>query len=227
MLEQDEVEEVLDLHRRSYALLRWIDGKVRAGTLPLGALHGALDAGRAAAEWLCRNAASLPSEARPPDGTQERFGHLLASYLNTSFEVATTRRTGARSGCGCEWCSYLVAVPHLRARQPSRLDERIAAELKLDCLEALAVEAELPMFREELAALLAASADLQRPLAMGAYVRELCRRTAFRGQGRPVLALWRELAWREGRPDRRFELSATDVLRAEARVIARLRDLAR
>jgi hypothetical protein len=48
MLDRDHVEEISDLQRRSYALLRWIDAKVQDGTLPIGSLHGALDASAAA-----------------------------------------------------------------------------------------------------------------------------------------------------------------------------------
>ena len=38
------------------------------------------------------------------------------------------------------------------------------------------------------------------------------------GAAEPVLALWREIAWKEGRPDRKFEPTAEFVLAAEARV---------
>jgi hypothetical protein len=87
MFDRDQVDEILDLQRRSYALLRWIDATVQSGTLPLGSLHGALDASHAAAEWLSRNAASLPPNARPPQGKLEKFAHLFASYLVTSFQI--------------------------------------------------------------------------------------------------------------------------------------------
>jgi hypothetical protein len=218
MLVRDEVEALLDMQRRSYALLRWVGEKVEAGTLPLGALHGALDAPHAAAEWLSRNAASLPVGARPPEGTLDAFAHLFASYLVTSFEVASTKRV--RSGCSCGFCSYLVHAPNLRAQTPSVLDEQIAQQLKLDCLEALAQDAGAPLLRIELEQLVGSAPSVGRQLAIVTYVRELGRRSSFRGQGRAVLALWREFAWRDRRPIKNFALSTEDVLTAERRVCA-------
>lgn len=221
MFDREQVDEILDLQRRSYALLRWIDAKVQSRTLPLGSLHGALDAAHAAAEWLSRNAASLPANARPPEAGIEKFAHLFASYLVTSFQVSG--RKNVRAACGCELCSYLVDVPHLKVRTPSKLDEEIAEKVKLDCLEAMAMEAGAPLFRAELESFIAANEELRRPLAMVAYLRELDRRSTYRGQGRPVLALWRELAWEGGRPDKRFELTSDEVLRAEDAIRDRLR----
>jgi hypothetical protein len=214
MLDRERVDTLLDLQRRSYALLRWIDGKVQSGTLPLGSLHGALDASQAATEWLSRHAATLPADARPPEGKLPEFARLFASYLVTSFEVRPRKRV--RAACGCELCAYFVEVPNLKARAPSKADRQIADELKLDCLEALAGEAGVPLFREELADILRSNAALETPLALVTYVRELDRRAEFRGQGRPVLALWREFAWKNGRPMRGFELATEKVLQAEA-----------
>lgn len=148
MFRRDRLDELLDLHRRSYGLLRWIDHKVQSGAVQLSSLHGALDAGRAAAEWLSRNAASLPHEVRPPENLIDRFAHLFASYLVTSFQISDRKRI--RAGCGCDWCSYIVNAPNLRARTPTKLDQQIADQLKLDCLEVLAAEAEAPLFRSEL-----------------------------------------------------------------------------
>jgi hypothetical protein len=97
--------------------------------------------------------------------------------------------------------------------------------VKLDCLEALAAEAGAPLFRAELESFIAANEDLRRPLAMVTYIRDLDRRSAYRGQGRPVLALWREFAWKGGRPDKKFELTSEEVLRAEDAIRDRLRSV--
>ena len=58
------------------------------------------------------------------------------------------------------------------------------------------------------------------------WTRELDRRSRFRGQGPAVLALWREFAWKGARPDRKFELSEEEILKAEGVVRAGLRRLA-
>ncbi|HSM91280.1 MAG TPA: hypothetical protein VLT47_00245 [Anaeromyxobacteraceae bacterium] len=225
MFTREGVDELLDLQRRSYALLQWVNDRVQAGTLRVDAMHGSLDAASAAAEWLKRNAATLPTAARPPEGKLEWLGHLFASYLTTSFELRSVKRVS--DGCPCGFCTYLVAAPNLRARTPSGEDRRLARQLQLDLLEELAAEEGLALFREELQPLLQEARALGRPLAMVTWVRELSRRAAFRGQGSPVLALWREFAWKGARPDRRFELTTDAVLEAEELVQNALRAMAR
>lgn len=220
MFVREEVEALLDLQRRSYALLRWVGEIVEAGTLPLGSLHGALDAAGAAVEWITRNQSTFPPDARPPEGRVEALAHLFASYLTTSFEVASSKRVS--DGCDCGFCTYLVNAPTLKAQTPSRVDENIAKTLELDFLEELALESGLPLLRGEVRTLLERTPETARAVAMLTYVRELGRRSAFRGQGRPVLVLWRQLAWKEGRLDRRFALTAEKVLAAEELVSAEL-----
>jgi hypothetical protein len=220
MFTREGLDRLLDLQRRSYALFQWVNARVQAGTLRVEALHGSLDAGTAAAEWLRRNMSVLPVDARPPDGELEALAHLFASFLTTSFEVASVKRVSA--GCSCGFCTFLVAVPNLRARNPSSRDQQLADQLKLDCLEEFASALELPLFRAELEPVLGEGA-LRPALAMVTWARELLRRSTFRGQGTPVLALWREFAWMGRRPDRKFELTTDRVLEAEAMVAAALR----
>lgn len=225
MFTREEVDELLDLQRRSYALFQWVSDRVQTGTLSVDAMHGSLNAAGAAEEWLKRNGATLPTVARPPEGKLEKLSHIFASYLTTSFELRSVRRVS--DGCPCGFCSYLVAGPNLRARTPSNEDRRLARELELDLLEELAAEEQLALFREELLPLLGEERALGRPLAMVTWVRELSRRAGFRGQGSPVLALWREFAWKGERPDRRFELTTDAVLEAEERVRGALAAMAR
>jgi hypothetical protein len=116
-------------------------------------------------------------------------------------------------------------VPNLKVQTPSRRDESIARALELDYLEELSVETGLPLLRDELRTVLGRTPELARAVAILTYVRELGRRSAFRGQGRPVLALWRQFAWKEGRLDRRVQLTAEKVLAAEDLVRAELRRL--
>jgi hypothetical protein len=88
-------------------------------------------------------------------------------------------------------------------------------ESRLDALEALAADTGAALFREELGSFLREHPSLDRCVALVAYARELDRRSAFRGQGRPVLALWRDFAWKEGRPIKSFELTTEEVLLAQ------------
>lgn len=221
MFDRARLDWLIDLHARSYALLHWAAEQSRRGALPLGRVHGPLSAPEAALEWVERNWASLPAGARPDRADVEPFAHLFASYLLTSFTVVPKRlRRVSSCGCDCGFCSYLVAASVLALRDPSARDRAVAEQVKLDCLEALALEAGAPLLRTELASL--ARGPSRRDLALVTYLRELDRRTSYRGQGQPVLALWRELAWSEGRPRRGFALEAAEVLAAEERLRALL-----
>ena len=76
----------------------------------------------------------------------------------------------------------------------------------------------MQLFANEVDRFLGEHPELDRDVAIVAWTLEVPRRGEFRGQGEPVLALWREIAWKEGRPDRKFEPTAELVLAAEARV---------
>jgi hypothetical protein len=216
MFDDTRLREALQLQRKSYQLLRWANKAVREGRLKVAELHGNMSTSQAAHSWIERNRSSLPPEARPEPGQIDQFAHLFASYLITSFQV--TRQRWVSDGCACSFCSYLIAVPHLQAKTPSRLDREVARKLKVIALEKLALNAGLPLFAEEVERFLGEHAELERDVALLAWTSEVLRRGEFRGQGEPVLALWREIAWKGGRPDRKFEPTAEVVLAAEARI---------
>jgi hypothetical protein len=111
----------------------------------------------------------------------------------------------------------------LQAKNPTRLDQEIAHKLQVIALEKLALDAGLPLVAQELERFLEKHADVRRDAALVTWAVEVLRRGEYRGQGVPVLALWREVAWKEGRLDRKFEPTAELVLAAEARIGAALR----
>jgi len=222
MFDEARLREALHLQRKSYELLRWANQAVKEGRLKLTELHGNMSTSDAARSWIGRNLSSLPPEARPAAGQVEEFAHLFVSYLVTSFQV--TRRLRVRAGCSCSFCAYIIDVPHLQAKTPTRLDHELARKLKVIALEKLALELELPLFASELERFLGENPELDRDIALVAWTMEVFRRGEFRGQGQPVLALWREIAWKKGRPDRKFEPTPELVLAAEARISHALRN---
>src|SRR5690348_1547536 len=92
MFDETRLREVLELQRRSYALLRWANHAAKEGRLKFSELHGNMSTAEAARSWIGRNLSSLPPEARPSPEQVEEFAHLFASYLVTSFEVAQRLR---------------------------------------------------------------------------------------------------------------------------------------
>jgi hypothetical protein len=187
---------------------------VKERRLKFAGLHGNMSTAEAARSFLERNLGSLPLQARPEPAEVEEVAHLFASYLTTSFEPAAVRRIS--DGCPCSFCTYLVAAPHLQVKTPTRNDHSLARKLEVNALEALSLE--LPLLASELAQFVASHPELERDIATVAWAVEILRRGQFRGQGEPVLALWREMAWKEGRPDRRFEPTPELVLAAEAKI---------
>src|SRR5215813_15516457 len=101
MFDQEKLREALELQRKSYRLLRWANQAVLDGRLRLTELHGNMSTSEAARSWIERNMSSLPPEARPEQDQIEEFAHLFASYLITSFQVATQRRVS--DGCPCSF----------------------------------------------------------------------------------------------------------------------------
>jgi hypothetical protein len=217
MFDADRLRTTLELQRKSYELLRWTNQALKAGRLRLLRSHEGTGPAEAARGWLARNLSSLPPGVRPGEGELEELAHLFASYLTTSFRVASTRRLS--DGCGCPLCSRLVAGEHLQARTPTKLDRAVAERLKLSTLEALASQLELPLLPVDFGPGAGWTPARARDLALVTWAHELQRRGEFRGQGEPVLALWRQLAWKDDRPDkRRLSPSVEEVLQAEGRL---------
>jgi hypothetical protein len=221
MFDPARLGEVLELQRRTYLLLQWMNDAVKVRRITFTELHGNLDTAAAARGWLERNHGALPAWARPEPAQLDEFAHLFASYLATSFEPAPARRIS--SGCYCAFCSYFVGGPRLRAKTPTERARALGRKLEVNALEKLALELGLPLFAEELERFLGEHAELDRDVALVTWTLELFRRGEFRGQGEPVLALWREFAWKKGKPIRDFATTAEMVLEAEARIAGALR----
>jgi hypothetical protein len=227
MLDRIRLERVLNLQEKSYALLRWVSATLVGGKLSFAVAHDAMDTGEAAEEWIGRHLSNIPPNARPATGEATEFARLFASYLATSFELdKPATRLQTYDGCWCGYCAYLQAGPRLRARNPSKKANRMAAELKKIYLRDLAAELKLGLGYVELqlrGAAIGADPALRKDLAMATWSAELLRRAEFASQGEGVLALWREFAWQDGRVVRDFKLTAEHACRAEVSMLCALR----
>src|SRR3990172_5128817 len=120
MIDVKELRRVLALHERTFALLRWVSGQLRSGTLDLSVIHTNMSFADAAEEWIRRNYQNLPEAVRPRSEEVVPFARLFASYLKTSFEIGKNKRRASGCGCYCDYCSYLVNAPYLKARALSK-----------------------------------------------------------------------------------------------------------
>ncbi len=223
MLNREQMERVVSLQAKSHNLLRWVNEALRAGTLSLTVIHDATTLTDAAMEWIRRNYASLPLAVRPAEGDIEPFAHLFVSYLTTSYELRSVPGTVAvtgRRGCYCGFCAYLVSANYLTVRKPDKKALARAQEMKDLCLVGLAQEEGISLSATKRQVLLS-DTSLARTIAYATYGRELLRRSQFASQGEGVLVLWREIAWKDGRLDKRFVLSAEQIMVAERQLCAR------
>jgi hypothetical protein len=209
MFVRAELERVLLLQEKTYALLKWLNASLRENRRLFGPVHEAMSLFDAGKEWIRAHYDQLPHDARPEPGELDEFAHLFTSYLATSFEVAEKVRV--TDGCGCAYCTYFYDARYVRPRNPTKKARAEALELKRNYLRSLGAEKALN------------DKALAQDVSMACYAHELLRRSKFAGQGEGVLVLWREIAWdASGRPNKKFKLTADAILKAEARLLQRV-----
>ena len=208
MFDQARITAAIEMQRRSFALLKWVQDALRGGGLSFAVVHQTTDSAAAASEWMERNLANIPADARPAREEVPAFARLFTSYLTTSYTLsASTKRTVSYCGCYCSWCTYLRSSPDLIARSPTNKDVRAAKELKRLYLGDLAVEADVVDPLQAVERVVESSA-LHESVALCTWTTELLRRMEFASQGEAVLSLWREFAWKDGRAEKEIPASA-------------------
>src|SRR5262245_34446574 len=111
MLDAREVTLAADLHRRSYNLLRWLATALDRGTVSFDRVHQTMDAAASAKDWMELHFHKLPSTCRPEREALDAFARFFATYLTTSFDLASDPGKVLWSdGCSCPYCTYLVAA---------------------------------------------------------------------------------------------------------------------
>ncbi|MCU0862486.1 MAG: hypothetical protein MUC36_01720 [Planctomycetes bacterium] len=222
-----ELRRLVALQQKAYALLRWLAEQVDAGNVVPDGVHSddpdpAAVASTAHA-WLQANLPRVPWQLRPRNDESEVVGHLFASLLVTSHEVAEQRALRASpSGCRCPMCLRLVPGSHLIPRRTDRRDERRARALQFDHVARLAAGLGVDLTEAAIDELLDDRA-LQPALAMATWAEQLVLRSRGEDEGTPVLVLWRRFAWtRNGSPEPTFVLDADLLLQAEHHLAARL-----
>ena len=224
MLKRDEILQAVELHRRSYKLLRWLSTAIDKGVVGFARAHDYMDEAAAAEDWIKEHYASLPASCRPATDQVAPFAKFFATYLTTSFDLIEQPGQELKSGCGCfcPLCAYLTAAPHLKTKKVTRRDKERARKIKLNALEQLALEHNAHMDRERAEKLLD-SPETASEISLLAYGRQLVERTHGRSHGPAVLALWREIAWEKtGAPKKDYQLEPEAILRAEQSLVARI-----
>lgn len=225
MLDPAPLERALDIHRRAYRLLRWLEQAIDRGFISVAAAHDYTSFAETARLWLERHYHDIPTEARPAQAQLIEFANYFASFAQTSFDLIEQpgqRRYSPAAHCFCPWCSWLVDVPRLQPKRLTKQHKREARRLLARYLAERAFELDRLLEEAEIEALLD-DPTVREPVAICVYARELQARMAGSKPGPAVLAVWRMFAWEPtGSPKQGFELSFELITTAHAQVGARL-----
>lgn len=222
MFAEQQLNDVLDLHEKSFALLKWVRAALRNGQISFSVVHHTTDSADAAAEWIARHRQNIPANARPEANQLVTFSKLFVSFLMTSFRLnANGMRLVSDCGCRCEYCSFLQASPNLEVRVPSGKDIKTARELKRIYLAGIAEEQNCSHSSLMLTNLFA-QREFAVEISLATWGNELLRRSQYASQGEAVLALWRDFAWRNGVPISKFKITAEKILTAERHILTAL-----
>jgi len=223
MIPSNQLEQAISIHERSYQLLQWVSKAMTAGYIPAANAHGVCTGGEAALAWIDKHYLNLPVACRPGRDEMGAFANFFGSYLETSFDVADTPRIRFVSdyGCYCAVCRRIAMAAHLVPKPVETQDKKRAAKLRMRRIEVLALEESI-VLPDAVVASLAGGATI-RDAALSAYAASLVERLKGICSGFGVQALWREIAWCNGSPDRRFRLKAEDIIAAECRLVSAIR----
>ena len=222
MFDEEEINKVLELQEKSYYTFMWFNKRIQEKANLTEEIHEKLSIQKAGAEWVNKHYKNLPEDGRPEKEDIGSFVNLLTSYLATSFILSKAKKV--TDGCPCRFCTFLTLVNHLQVRNPSNAAYKQARNMKLNYIRGLAKELKRDDIAVEAELWLDSMDDIQEKIAIATYMTELVRRSKFYSQGEGALALWREIAWKDGHKDRNFFLSSRLVLDAEDAIIRAMED---
>ncbi|MFC1642258.1 hypothetical protein ACFL5O_06170 [Myxococcota bacterium] len=225
MLKRDDIEKAVDLQRRGYRLLKWLEEAFKKGFIAPHSVHGYATLAESAHAWMSTHYMNLPDEARPERQDLEPFSQLLASYLESTFDLEMNPGEHLYSPdahCFCPMCSWMVRAPHLKAKKLTRADKARADNLKRGFIRALAAKQGVSMPDERVEEIMQ-DRELREAASLCAYAKNLLERLEGIIEGPATLALWRGFAWTpEGSPKKGFLLTADAIMKAEARLMEQL-----
>jgi hypothetical protein len=208
-MELAELQTIVDLHKKTYDLLLWLNGQARTRPALLRVAQAeSLASTERCVAWLKRHLNDFPVELRPRPDEFQIFGHLFSSFFSTSFKVVETQGWDETVET-----SLSRGAKSFRGRRHKRYtegrQERAAEELKRLALTELAEEHAANAIEQALM-----EPCLAGDLTLWTYGRELIRRTQFVSQGGAVHRLWLALD-----KDVRKSLSAEAIWRSRERLM--------
>jgi hypothetical protein len=221
MLSRNRLSLAIDIHSRSYNLLRWVADAIGKGFIPVTRAHQYANTGDAAFDWIDEHYMNLPVATRPDRRNLREFANFFGTYVTTSFDVVERPGTRRISSCGCycPLCVQIVNAPILQPKKLTKGDRERALRLMADRVTALGREEGIAAQPEHVMAIVRGN-ETRRHAAYSAYGYWLIRRLEGDSAGKGILSLWREIAWNlTGSPINGFKLRYEDFVAAEASLV--------
>ncbi|MEM1442409.1 MAG: hypothetical protein AAGF67_08705 [Verrucomicrobiota bacterium] len=222
MFQREELENALDIHRRAYRLLRWVEEAIEKGFISFTCAHDYASASESARDWVEEHYENIPEDCRPSRALLEPFANYFSSYVTTSFEMVEEPEEVLKSDCGCycSMCTYLGQAPRLQPVKVRTRDKEKAREKCAQRVQVLAGEEGIQVSEEDCKII---AGTQRRNSAFSAYAQSLFQRMNGTDGGVHVLALWRMIAWKpEGSPIKGFELQVDEIVSAEKELVSAL-----
>ncbi len=145
LLDASDLESALEIHKRCYRMLGWIEDALREDLPVFLEEHGPMDDVEAAERFLKANASFMPAQIRPHEvddpAALRAYANYFATYLEVSFDVdpdpGLTRVPLNPRGCTCELCSLLVKAHAFRPKRVTSHMKARARTLASDVLASL------------------------------------------------------------------------------------------
>jgi len=135
-----------------------------------------------------------------------------------------TNKVRVSDGCPCPFCTFFYDATTFQVRNPDKKARAQAVRLKARYIETLIRENKLSNMPSNIEEWIPKNPELSYDFSMATYAQELIRRSKFVSQGEGILALWREIAWKGNRRDKKFKLSTKAIVDAESRILKKLRE---
>ena len=225
LLDPTQLDVAIEMHAKSYALLKWLGEAVSSGLLTFNAAHQYTTLPLAARDWIDKHYWNIPQYARVDRQELVPFANFFSTYLENSFELVSLPgkiRYSPDAHCFCPMCSWMIDAPHLKTKSLSPSDKKSAARMQINAVMQLGIDI------GHLVADFQAEAIVYDPLtaeaaALLTYGHDLIQRLDAIANGPAVLALWRRFAWtRTGSPKPKFQLSSRMILDAESQLCSLL-----
>ena len=153
-----------------------------------------------------------------------KLANYFSSYLVSSFDLVEDTTDRPRNTCYCEICRYFAHASILKPKKLSRKDKNEAKVKKQERLLDIAAAANLNISIKTTEKLVQ-SPELAFDIATTAYIQSILDRMNGKEAGPYALALWREIAWRNGSPKKDFHLEAQSIMASENNIQKQLKAL--